>query len=236
MAEFIEESGSGQLESTTIGVFRSAATVKGGKRFSFGAMVVVGDRRGRVGIGYAKAKEVPPAIEKAQKDGRKNLQPVTLQGGTIPHAVMGKFSSSTVRLIPASPGTGVVAGATVRSVLEMVGITDCLTKAYGSTNQKNLAKATLDGLAQLRTKNNIAELRGVTIDKSIVDEILERGVAFMPAKRSGETMKGPVNVVGQDKRGGRGGRGGGGGGRGGRGGRPQQGGGSGQSEGGAPSA
>ena len=238
MAEFIEESGSGQIESTTIGVFRSAATVKGGKRFSFGAMVVVGDRRGRVGIGYAKAKEVPPAIEKAQKDGRKNLKPMTLQGGTIPHAVMGKYSSSTVRLIPASPGTGVVAGATVRSVLEMVGITDCLTKAYGSTNQKNLAKATLDGLAQLRTKDAIATLRGVTIDKSQVDDILERGAAFQPAKRSGDTLKGPVNVVGQDKRGGRGGRGGGGGGggRGGRGGRQQSGGAPQSSEGGASGA
>ncbi len=216
MAEFIEESSSGQIESTTIGVFRSSATVKGGKRFSFGAMVVVGDRRGRVGLGYAKAKEVPPAIEKAQKDGKKNLANMTLQGGTIPHAVMGAYSSSSVRLIPASPGTGVVAGATVRAVLEMVGITDCLTKAYGSTNQKNLAKATLAGLAQLRTKDTIARLRGVTIDKSEVDDILQRGAAFIPAKRAGEGMKGPVNTIGQDKRGGgRGGRGGGGGGRGG---------------------
>lgn len=221
MAEFIEESGSGALESTTIGVFRSAATVKGGKRFSFGAMVVVGDRRGRVGLGYAKAKEVPPAIEKAQKDGKKNLTAVTLQSGTIPHAVQGTYSASIVRLIPASPGTGVVAGATVRSVLEMAGITDCLTKAYGSTNKKNLAKATIEGLAQLRTKNSVATLRGVTIEKSEVDDILERGAAFVPAKKSGEAMRGPVNTVGQDKRGGgrggRGGRGGGGGGGGGRG-------------------
>ncbi len=225
MAEFIEDSG--QLESNTIGVFRSAATVKGGKRFSFGAMVVVGDRRGRVAIGYAKANEVPPAIEKAQKDGKKNLKTVTLQKGTIPHAVEGRYLSSRVRLIPASPGTGVVAGATVRAVLELAGITDCLTKAYGSTNKKNLAKATLDGLRQLRMKDTVAELRGVTIEKSDVDEILERGSAFMPATKStGEVAKGPVNTVGQDTRGGgRGGRGGGrggrgGGGRGGRGGAP----------------
>lgn len=229
MAEFIEDSGG--LESTTIGVFRSAATVKGGKRFSFGALVAVGDRRGRVSLGYAKANEVPPAIEKAQKEGKKTLSRVTLNGGTIPHTVEGRYSSSKVRLIPASPGTGVVAGATVRAVLELVGVTDCLTKAYGSTNKKNLAKATLDGLRQLQSKDSIASLRGVTIDKSVVDEILEKGKAFMPAKRTGEAMKAPVNTVGGDKRGGRGGRGGprgGGGGRGGpRGGRPSGGGGGG---------
>lgn len=217
MAEFIEDSGG--LESTTIGVFRSAATVKGGKRFSFGALVVVGDRRGRVALGYAKSKEVPPAIEKAQKEGKKALKRITLNGGTIPHTVMGRYGASSVRLVPASPGTGVVAGATVRAVLELLGVTDCLTKSFGSTNKKNLAKATIDGLLQLQSKDVFAGLRGVTIDKSEVDEILERGKAFMPAKRSGEAMKAPVNVVGGEKRGGRGGRGGGGGGRGGFGGR-----------------
>lgn len=231
MAEFIEDSGG--LESTTIGVFRSAATVKGGKRFSFGALVAVGDRRGRVSLGYAKANEVPPAIEKAQKEGKKTLGRVTLNGGTIPHTVEGRYSSSIVRLIPASPGTGVVAGATVRAVLELVGITDCLTKAYGSTNKKNMAKATLDGLRQLQSKDSIAALRGVTIEKSVVDEILERGKAFMPAKRSGEAMKAPVNTVGGDKRGGRGGRGGPRGGGGGRGG--PRGGGGGRSGGPGPS-
>lgn len=173
MAEFIEESG--QLESNTIGVFRSAATVKGGKRFSFGALVVVGDRHGRVGLGYAKAKEVPPTIEKAQKDGKKNLSNINLHLGTIPHAVEGRYLSSRVRLIPASPGTGVVAGATVRAVLELAGITDCLTKAYGSTNKKNLAKATLDGLLQLRRKEEIEGLRGVDLGKTDVELIVERG-------------------------------------------------------------
>lgn len=238
MAEMLE--GSGSLESTTIGVFRSAATVKGGKRFSFGALVAVGDRNGRIALGYAKANEVPPAIEKAQKDGKKQLKQITLHGKTIPHTVEGCFSASKVRLVPASPGTGVRAGGTVRAVLELAGITDCLTKAYGSTNQKNLAKATVEALMQLRTGGLIGELRGVTMPKTDVDNIIERGQAFMPARKEGVTpMKGPVNTIGQENRrgGGRGGpRGGGGGGpRGGRGG-PRGGSGGGESSGEAPAA
>jgi small subunit ribosomal protein S5 len=215
------------LESTTIGVFRSAATVAGGRRFSFGALVVVGDRRGRVALGYGKANEVPPAIEKAQKDAKKSLSPVTLQGGTIPHEVWGEYSASRVKLVPASPGTGIVAGTTVRAVLEAAGITDCLTKSYGSANQKNLAKATLAGLQLLRLKDEVAALRGVTLGQSEVDERLEKGAAFVTTASGGERMKGPVNRVGEDsRRGGRGGRGGGGG-RGGRGGRGGGGGGGG---------
>ncbi|MEM9083337.1 MAG: 30S ribosomal protein S5 [Planctomycetota bacterium] len=217
MSEVLQDSGN--LESTTIGIFRSAATMAGGRRFSFGSLVAVGDRQGRVALGYAKANEVPPAIEKAQKEGKKNLKSVTLQGGTIPHMVEGRFGSARVRLMPASPGTGVVAGATVRAVLEIVGITDCMTKSYGSTNKKNLAKATLDGLTKLRAKESFAELRGVEIGATEVDERLERGKLFMPASSgSGEKMAAPVNTIGQDKR--RGGRDGGG--RGGRGGRSQQ--------------
>lgn len=177
MARVVEESGG--LDSNTIGIFRSAATVKGGRRFSFGAMVVVGDRGGRVGIGYAKANEVPPAIEKATKDGKKSVRAVTLQGGTIPHEVVGRSGSSSVKLLPASPGTGVVAGSTVRAVLEMAGITDCMTKSYGSTNKKNLAKATLEGLHLLRAKETIGSLRGVEIGETEVDERLARGSAFL---------------------------------------------------------
>ena len=214
--ELIEESS--QFEANTIGVFRSAATIKGGRRFSFGSLVVIGDRNGQVGLGYAKANEVPPAIEKAQKDARKNLVRVKLHGGTIPHEVTGRFGSAIVKLFPASPGTGVVAGATVRAVLEMVGITDCLSKSFGSNNKKNLAKATLEGLAILQTREEIAELRGVDIAKTTVDEMIERGQAFMPKSAGAESaMKAPVNTVGQDRKGGRGGRGGprgGGGGRG----------------------
>ena len=215
-----------QIESTTIGVFRSAATVAGGRRFSFGALVVVGDKRGKVALGYGKANEVPPAIEKAQKDAKKGMKPVTLQGGTIPHEVWGEYSASRVKLAPASPGTGVVAGTTVRAVLEAAGITDCLTKSYGSANKKNLAKATLAGLHQLRLKDQVASLRGVDLGKSEVDERLERGAAFVTSSSGGEKMKGPVNRVGEDRRGRGGGRGGRGGGRG-RGGRGGSGGGGG---------
>lgn len=213
MVEVLDESN--QLESTTIGVFRSAATMAGGRRFSFGSMVVLGDRNGRVGLGYAKANEVPPAIEKAQKDAKKNLKKVKLQGGTIPHAVTGRHLSSKVDLIPASPGTGVVAGATVRAVLEAAGVTDCMTKSTGSNNQKNLAKAVLNGLEQLRTKGEIAALRGVELGATEVDEKLERGAEFMPSSSGdAERMKGPVNRVDEERRQqrgrGRGGRSGGG--------------------------
>ncbi len=213
MIDVVEETG--QLESTTIGVFRSAATVAGGRRFSFGSMVVVGDRQGRVGLGYGKANEVPPAIEKAQKDAKKNLKSVRLQGGTIPHEVVGRSGASNVKLLPASPGTGVVAGATVRAVLEAVGVTDCMTKSSGSNNQKNLAKAVLDGLTKLRSKEAIMELRGVELGKTRVDEKLERGAQFMPSGGDGERMKGPVNRLDEEAKNRRG-RGGGRGGRGGR--------------------
>lgn len=179
MAEIIEESQG--LESTTIGIYRTAATVKGGRRFSFGALVVVGDRRGRVGLGYGKAPSVPAAIEKAQKAAKKYMQKVTLLEGTVPHQVTGNFLASEVKLIPASPGTGVIAGGTVRAVLEMAGVRDCLTKAMGSTNQKNLAKAALAGLQGLRSKEAIAELRGVELGKTAVEDKLERGQRFAPA-------------------------------------------------------
>jgi len=234
MVEVIDERGG--LESSTLGVFRSAATVKGGRRFSFGALVAVGDKQGNVGIGYAKSIEVPPAIEKAQKDGRKNMKRVTLKGGTIPHEVTGSYSASSVRLVPASPGTGIIAGGTVRAILELAGITDCLTRAYGSTNKKNLAKATLEGLSQLRSRETVAELRGVTLDASEVELKIERGRTSMPARKKTDSRKGPVNTVGQERKGGRGrgGPGGGGGGRG-RGGRPGGAGGP-SSEGPAPDA
>lgn len=181
MAELLDEST--QLESTTVGVFRTAATVKGGRRFSFSSMVVAGDRRGQVGIGYGKANQVPPAIEKAQKEAKKSLIQVNLQEGTIPHEALGRYGASRVKLAPASPGTGVVAGAAVRAVLEMVGVTDCLTKCYGSTNKQNVVKATLDALRQLRSKEEIAALRGVEIGQTEVDERLSRSTAtVMKAK------------------------------------------------------
>ncbi len=220
MAEMVDESTS--LESTTVGIFRTAATVKGGRRFSFGALVVLGDRHGTVGIGYGKANQVPMAIEKAQKDAKKHLSQFNLQGKTITHQVEGRFGACRVRLVPASPGTGVIAGASVRAVLELVGIQDCLTKSFGSTNSKNLVKATLDALGRTRTRQQIAELRGVELEQTAVEEAIERGSRFMPVAQSAEKAQAPVNTVGEERRGGR--RGGGGGRRGGGGGGGRRGG------------
>jgi len=156
-----EEVESSPYESTTVGVYRTAATVKGGRRFSFSALSVVGDRKGTVGFGYGKATEVPSAIEKAEKTARREVKKVALKEGTIPHEVLGRFGASKVKLVPASPGTGVIAGATVRAVLELAGVRDCMTKAYGSTNQKNLVKATVNALEQLRYSTDIERLRSV---------------------------------------------------------------------------
>ena len=206
MAEVLDESTA--LESTTVGIYRTAATVKGGRRFSFAALVVVGDRNGRVGIGYGKANQVPTAIEKAQKDGKRKLKTYPLLNHTIPHEVEGRFGACRVRLVPASPGTGVIAGASVRATLEMLGLQDCLTKSFNSTNAKNLVKATLDALSKLQTRQTIAALRGVDIEESAVEEAVRRGSAFMPQQVEGEKAKAPVNTVGEDRR-----RGGGGGGR-----------------------
>ncbi len=221
MAEALSRNveGGQELESTTVGIMRTSAVVKGGRRFSFSALVVVGDRRGRVGVGYGKAPGVPAAIEKAQKDANKQLFKVTLKDGTFPHPVEARFGASIVRLIPAAPGTGVVAGGTVRAVLEMVGVRDALTKAMGSTNKINLVKATLEGLKSMRNKDEIANLRGVTIESSVVEEKLAMGQRYAPKSSGdeGNRNRGPVNTIGQKSSGGRGrgggGRSGGGGGR-----------------------
>ncbi len=152
------------VEDDIIAINRSAAVVKGGRRFSFSALAVVGNRNGYVGIGYGKAKEVPSAVEKAIKNGRRRLMRVVRVDTTIPHQVEGVFCASRVRLIPASPGTGIIAGKAVRKILELAGIRDILTKNYGSTNAMNVAKATLSALAQLRSKETIESLRGVSIE------------------------------------------------------------------------
>jgi small subunit ribosomal protein S5 len=144
-------------------IFRCAKVVKGGRRFSFGALVVIGDRAGMVGIGYGKANEVPLAVEKGVKDARKSLRRIALTGRTIPHQVVGKYRATKVVLVPASPGTGVIAGSSARAVLEYAGVQDVLTKVYGSTSAKNVVKATLDGLSALRNKEVIESLRGVSI-------------------------------------------------------------------------
>lgn len=154
------------LEERVVKIRRCAAVVKGGRRFSFNALVVVGDKNGRVSCGYGKANEVPPAVEKAAKDAQETLKRqarVTMKGETIPHRVIGKFGASKVILIPAGPGTGVKAGPGVRDVLECCGIHNILTKTHGSTNPLNLVKATIEGLLQLRSREEVAALRGVTL-------------------------------------------------------------------------
>jgi small subunit ribosomal protein S5 len=153
----------GELIDKVIKIRRTAAVVKGGRRFSFTAMVVVGDGRGKVGWGYGKANEVPPAVEKAVKDGSRNMMAVQLVSGTIPHEIKGHFGAAKVVLVPAGPGTGVIAGAAVRAVCEAAGIHDILTKSFGSTNPINLVKATIDALQQLRTQQDVERLRGVSL-------------------------------------------------------------------------
>ena len=137
--------------------------MKGGRRFSFAGLVVVGNGQGKVGWGYGKANEVPPAVEKAIKDGMKNLVEVPLASGTIPHRVVGVSGTSRVIMLPANPGTGVIAGASVRAVCESAGIQDVLTKAQGSTNPLNLVKAAINALEQLRTREDVERLRGVSL-------------------------------------------------------------------------
>lgn len=151
------------LEDTVVKIYRCAKVVKGGRRFSFAALVVVGDRAGNVGIGFGKANEVPMSVEKGVKDAKKNITEVALVGKTIPHQVIGKFRATKVVLVPASPGTGVIAGASARAVLEFAGVQDVLTKTYGSTSAKNVVKATMNGLLKLRNKEMVEELRGVSI-------------------------------------------------------------------------
>ena len=150
-------------DDVVVKVYRCSKVVRGGRRFSFSALVVVGDRNGHVGVGYGKANEVPSAVEKGRKQATRTLHPIRLNGPTIPHAVTGHFGSSRVRLLPASAGTGVIAGASARAVLELAGVHDCLAKAYGSTSPKNLVKATLRALLSLRDQSMIEELRGVTV-------------------------------------------------------------------------
>jgi len=151
------------LEDTVVKIYRCAKVVKGGRRFSFAALVVVGDRAGSVGIGYGKANEVPMAVEKGIKDAKKTLYKLPLVGTTIPHQVIGKYLATKIVLAPASPGTGVIAGSSARAVLEYAGVRDALTKVYGSTCAKNVVKATINGLLKLRSKEMVEALRGVAL-------------------------------------------------------------------------
>ncbi len=153
----------GELIDRVVKIKRCAAVVKGGRRFSFAAMVVVGNGNGKVGWGYGKANEVPPSVEKANKQAGREMIEVPLVNGTLPHQIKGQFGAAKVILIPAGPGTGVIAGAAVRAVCEAAGITDILTKSFGTNNPVTLVKATMEGLGKLRTRQDVERLRGVTL-------------------------------------------------------------------------
>jgi small subunit ribosomal protein S5 len=159
----VEQQEGPAIEENVVRVYRCAKVVKGGRRFSFAAIVVVGDRQRQVGFGYGKANEVPQAVDKARKVAMRSMKPIPLSGSTIPHPVTGRYGASRVHLVPASEGTGVIAGASVRAVLELAGVRDCLTKVYGSTSPKNLVKATMNALGTLRDRRTVESLRGVAL-------------------------------------------------------------------------
>ena len=154
-----------ELKERVVEINRVAKVVKGGRRFSFTALVVIGDEVDRVGVGYGKAREVPLAITKAVDDAKKNLFTVPKHGTTITHEILGRSDAARVLLRPASEGTGVIAGGGVRAVLELAGIRDILAKSLGTTNPINMAKATVDGLRRLRRPEDVAKMRGLTINE-----------------------------------------------------------------------
>ncbi|KPJ86733.1 MAG: 30S ribosomal protein S5 [Spirochaetes bacterium DG_61] len=151
-----------QFTEKLVKLNRVAKVVKGGRRFSFSALVVVGDKKGHVGVGYGKANEVSEAIRKGVEKAKKNVVEINLKGNTIPHEVYGRFKSGKVVLKPASPGTGIIAGGPVRAVVEQAGIRDILTKSLGTSNALNVVKATMDGLQKLMSMNRVLEVRGKT--------------------------------------------------------------------------
>ncbi len=152
-----------EFEDKVIHINRCAKVVKGGRRFSFAAIVVVGDKKGNVGVGLGKAGEVPEAIKKAGKQAKKNMMPIPMEGNTIPHEVIGHFGASQVLMKPAPEGTGIIASSSVRAILEVAGIQNILTKSIRRDNPHNVVRATLEGLRQLRSMSDIAKGRGKTV-------------------------------------------------------------------------
>ncbi|OPX22281.1 MAG: 30S ribosomal protein S5 [Planctomycetales bacterium 4484_123] len=152
------------FEEKVVKIYRCAKVVKGGRRFRFAALVIVGDRNGQVGVGYGKANQVPAAVDKGIKNARKNVVQVSLKGNTIPHRVLARYGAARVIMVPAREGTGVIAGVHLRPLLELAGVRDVLTKSIGSSNPKNLLLAGLRGLMQLRTGEQVSKLRGVKVE------------------------------------------------------------------------